>query len=75
MGQANPIHSPLRSLCMIGKDSKGNWVVQGPHGKYGGLFVSRAKALRFAMFDNGNPHAAVMVPGTLVAKATWPGCW
>ena len=70
MGQTKAIHSPLRSLCMIGKDSKGNWVVQGPHGKYGGLFVSRAKALRFAMFDNGNPHAAVMVPGTLELNVT-----
>jgi hypothetical protein len=64
MGHANPIHSPLRSLSMIGKDSKGNWVVQGPKGQYGAIFVSRAKALRFAMFENGNPHAVVMVPGT-----------
>jgi hypothetical protein len=70
MGQANSIHSPLRSLCMIGKDSKGNWVVQGPHGKYGGLFVSRAAALRFAMFEDGTPHAAVMVPGTLELNVT-----
>ena len=35
MGQANPIQLPLRSLCKIGKDSEGNWVVQGPHGRYG----------------------------------------
>jgi hypothetical protein len=70
MGQAKAIHSPLRSLCMIGKDGKGSWVVQGPHGTYGGLFVSRAKALQFAMFDNGTPHAAVMVPGTLELNVT-----
>jgi hypothetical protein len=65
MGQANAIHSPLRSMCRIGRDSKGRWVVQESRGKYGGLFVSRAAALRFAMFENGTPHAAVMVPGTL----------
>jgi hypothetical protein len=64
MGQGNPIHSPLRSLCMVGKDSRGNWVVQGPQGQYGRLFFSRAEALRFAMFENGSPHAVVMVPGT-----------
>ena len=30
----------------------------------GGLFVDRAEALRFAMFENGNrPHAVIMVPG------------
>lgn len=64
MGQANAIHFP-QSTCLIGRNSKGNWVVQGPHGKYGGLFVDRVAALKFAMFEGGTPHAAVMVPGTL----------
>jgi hypothetical protein len=62
MGQASPIHSPLQSMCVIGKDSKGHWVVQGPKGRYGGLFVSRVEALRFAMRESGD--AVVMVPGT-----------
>jgi hypothetical protein len=52
-------------MCQIGKDSKGNWVVQGPQGMYGRLFVNRAEALKFATFENGHPNAAVMVPGTL----------
>ncbi len=51
-------------LFMIGKDSRGNWVVQDQQGICGGLFVNRAEALRFAMFENGNrPQAVVMVPG------------
>ena len=70
MGQANPIHSPLRSLCMIGKDRAGHWVVQGTRGRYGGLFAKRAEALRFAMFENGSPHAVVMVPGILELNVT-----
>jgi hypothetical protein len=70
MGQANAIHSPLRSMCKIGKDSKGNWVVQGPQGRYGGLFVNRTAALKFAMFEDGQPHAAVMVPGVLELNMT-----
>jgi hypothetical protein len=70
MGQANPIHSSLRSLCKIGKDCEGNWVVQRPHGRYGGLFVNRAEALRSAMFQNKNPDAVVMVPGTLELNMT-----
>ena len=70
MGQAKAIHRSLRSICMIGRDSKGNWVVQGPQGKYGGLFVNRVAALKFAMFENGTPHAAVMVPGILELKMT-----
>jgi hypothetical protein len=44
MGQANATHSSPRSMCLIGKNGKGHWVVQGPHGKYGGLFVSRTEA-------------------------------
>lgn len=48
----------------IGKDSRGNWVVQDDRGLCGGLFVDRTQALRFAMFENGNrPQAVVMVPG------------
>jgi hypothetical protein len=48
----------------IGKDSRGNWVVQDRQGLCGGLFISRAEALRFAMFENGHrPRAVVMVPG------------
>jgi hypothetical protein len=32
----------------------------------GGLFVDRAKALKFALFENGRkPQAVVMVPGVL----------
>jgi hypothetical protein len=51
-------------LFMIGKDSRGNWVVQDNHGSRGGLFINRAEALRFAMFENGNrPQAVIMMPG------------
>ena len=51
-------------LFMIGKDSRGNWVVQDNHGSRGGLFVNRAEALKSAMFENGNrAQAVIMVPG------------
>ena len=54
------------SIFLIGKNSRGNWVVQDQQGVRGGLFVDRAEALRFAMFENGNrPQAVVMVPGVL----------
>ena len=52
------------SLFLIGKDSRGNWVVQEEQGNCGGLFVNRAEALKFAKFENGNhPQAVIMVPG------------
>jgi hypothetical protein len=52
------------SLFLIGKNSRGNWVVQDQKGLYGGLFVNRAEALKYAMFENGRrPQAVIMVPG------------
>jgi hypothetical protein len=49
---------------MIGKNSRGNWVVQDQRGLCGGIFVDRAEALRFAMFENGDrPQAVIMVVG------------
>jgi len=59
--------SPSRSaLFLIGRNSRGNWVVRDPSGKRGGLFVDRAEALRFALFENGRrPQAVVMIPDVL----------
>jgi len=64
--KAEPPSCKRPSLFMIGKDSRGHWVVQDQRGTCGGLFVDRVKALRFALFENGNnPQAVIMVPGTL----------
>ena len=54
------------SLFLVGRNSCGNWVVQDQNGLRGGLFVDRAEALKFAMFENGKrPQAVIMVPGIL----------
>jgi hypothetical protein len=54
------------SLYFIGRNSRGNWVVQDQSGSRGGIFIDRSEALRFAMFENGHrPQAVVMVPGVL----------
>ena len=48
---------------LIGKNSRGNWVVQDVNGLRGGLFVDRTQALKFAIWENGNrPQAVIMVP-------------
>jgi hypothetical protein len=69
MGQAEPPSSRSRTssnLFFIGRDSRGNWVVQDQRGLCGGLFVDRKQALKFALFENGNrPQAVVMVAGGL----------
>jgi hypothetical protein len=61
-----PSSCPKSPLFLIGKNSRGHWVVQDQKGLCGGLFVSRAEALKFAMFENGNrPQAVIMVPDVL----------
>ncbi len=59
------------SLYLIGRDSQGRWVVQDQRGLHGGLFVNRAQALKYALFENGHrPQAVVMVPGILELNMT-----
>jgi hypothetical protein len=67
MRQAEPPSRQSRpSLFLIGRNSRGNWVVRDPGGTRGGLFVDRTEALRFALFENGHrPQAVIMVPDVL----------
>jgi hypothetical protein len=51
---------------LIGRNSRGNWVVQDPDGLHGGLFVDRVQALKYAMSgDSRGPRAVVMMPDGL----------
>lgn len=65
MGDGYPPSTQSRPpQFQIGRDSHGHWVVQDDRGLSGGLFVNRAEALKFALFENGHrPQAVVMVPG------------
>jgi hypothetical protein len=73
MPQAEPVNHhkisepPSQSpLLFIGRNRRGCWVVRDQSGRLGGLFVSRAEALRFAMFETDHcPQAIVMAPGFL----------
>lgn len=58
--------SSSSSVVLIGKNSRGNWVAQEQNGLYGGLFVNRAEAVRYALFENGHhPEAIVTIPSVL----------
>ena len=48
-----PSCSSASTIVFIGKNSRGNWVAQEQNGLYGGLFVSRAQAVKYALFENG----------------------
>jgi len=57
-----PSPCPPVNFFRIGKDSQDHWVVQDDQRLCGGLFIDRAAALKFAMFESG-PQAVIMVPG------------
>ncbi len=46
--------SPHLPIVFIGKNRRGNWVAQEQNGLYGGLFVNRAQAVKYALFENGH---------------------
>ena len=49
-----PSCSSTPSIVFIGKNHGGNWVAQEQNGLYGGLFVTRAQAVKYALFENGH---------------------
>ncbi len=48
-----PSCSSPSSVVFIGRDSRGRWVAQEQNGLYGGLFVNRTQAIKYALFENG----------------------
>src|SRR5260370_23170454 len=49
-----PSCNSASTVVFIGKNSRGNWVAQEQSGLYGGLFVNRAQAVKYALFENGH---------------------
>jgi hypothetical protein len=49
-----PSCSSASTIVLIGRNSRGNWIAQEQNGLYGGLFVNRAQAIKYALFENGH---------------------
>ena len=49
-----PSCNSASTITFIGRNSRGNWVAQEQHGLYGGLFINRAQAFKYALFENGH---------------------
>ena len=49
-----PSCNSASTITFIGRNSRGHWVAQEQHGLYGGLFVNRAQAVKYALFENGH---------------------
>lgn len=48
------------SLVFIGQNHKGDWVAQEQNGRYGGLFVNRAQAIKYALAENGHHRETIV---------------
>lgn len=48
-----PSCSSPSNIVFIGRNRRGQWVAQQQNGLYGGLFVNRAQAVKYALFENG----------------------
>jgi hypothetical protein len=42
------------AIVFVGRNRRGQWVAQEQNGLYGGLFVNRAQAVKYALFENGD---------------------
>jgi hypothetical protein len=61
-----PSCSSASTIVFIGKNRRGNWVAQEQNGLYGGLFVNRAQAVKYALFENGHhPETIVELSGEI----------
>ena len=51
------------SIVFIGKNRRGHWVAREQNGLYGGLFVNRAQAVKYALFENDHhPETIIELP-------------
>jgi hypothetical protein len=44
----------LSNIVFIGQNRSGQWIAQHQDGLFGGLFVNRAQAVKFALSENGH---------------------
>ena len=55
-----PSCSSSSPIVFIGRNRRGHWVAQEQNGLYGGLFINRAQAVKYALFENGHHPEAIV---------------
>jgi hypothetical protein len=54
------------ALVFIGRNGSGQWVALAQNGLFGGLFIDRARAIKYALFENGHhPETIVELSRTI----------
>jgi hypothetical protein len=54
------------NIVLVGRNSRGNWVAQEQNGLFGGLFVSRTQAMKFALFENGHHPETIVLTANII---------
>ena len=54
------------NIVIIGRNSRGNWVAQEQNGLFGGLFVNRAQAMKYALFENGHHPETIVLTANVI---------
>jgi hypothetical protein len=54
------------NTVIIGRNSRGNWVAQEQNGLFGGLFVNRAQAMKYALFENGHHPETIVLTTNII---------
>ncbi|MGY2843686.1 hypothetical protein ACVIWU_006437 [Bradyrhizobium sp. USDA 4509] len=53
---------PATRIVLVGRNRAGYWVALEQRGFFGGLFVNRAQALKYALLENGgHPESIIEV--------------
>jgi hypothetical protein len=75
-----PSYNPaLSTVVFIGRNRRGNWVAREQNGLFGGLFVNRAQAFKYALFENGHHPETIVelareveldIPGQLIGTTS-----
>jgi hypothetical protein len=54
------------NVVIIGRNSRGNWVAQEQNGLFGGLFVNRAQAVKYALLENGHHPETIVLTANII---------
>jgi hypothetical protein len=66
--------SAASTIVFIGRNKRGNWVAREQNGFFGGLFINRAQAIKYALFENGNHRETIveLQPGKIELEFMGP---
>lgn len=55
-----PSCKPAAPTVFVGRNRRGNWVAREQNGVFGGLFVNRAQAFKYALRENGHHPESIV---------------